>query len=357
MHVSLLVGNGFDIQANLKTKYSDFYKYLRETALHSESLNDNTIYKEINKMHTSDKYYEKWSDFEMGLMSLTQEVNDESGLSDEKLFVDKMEIETHLTEYLKSIEQNINVEKEKDKIIEEFSRSASLLFLSLRDLNRDQIGNVLKLNNDVKTMHMNILDFNFTSLFKDSYELMEDNLASVRGPIGNSKLGIPMKKHEYIKVHGSTSRNMNLGGNDSTQLGVKMRDSRYSFSFIKPELDKAIAEKSYIRGKKALQRSSVFFVLGMSLGESDKNWWGEIANQLLRREKSALVIFSYHPDEIITNNGPYHKLEIDRIIDKFSSYFSDSKRDALEKIQQKVFVVINSRLFNLANMDFDEVNE
>ncbi|EMG27701.1 AbiH family protein [Listeria fleischmannii] len=61
MNITFLIGNGFDIEIGLKTKFSDFYKQLRD-----EKRKRNHIYKEITENP------DKWSDFEVALGNYTK---------------------------------------------------------------------------------------------------------------------------------------------------------------------------------------------------------------------------------------------------------------------------------------------
>lgn len=167
MQVALLVGNGFDIQAGLKTRYADFYDYLRRKSLDDESLRENAIFNEINKNE------ELWSNFENALMELTNccDPQDKAELTVDKLARDKDEIEDYLGEYLSTVNEEYRVDEYSKHIINEFKRSFSSLISILPLQRQEEISRILNLQSNTSTLWMNIIDFNYTLLFKDSYYL------------------------------------------------------------------------------------------------------------------------------------------------------------------------------------------
>lgn len=64
MQILYIIGNGFDLNLDLKTSYNDFYKYY-ETV---ESKNPNV---QKLKEHIS-KTYDSWADLELALGDYTQ---------------------------------------------------------------------------------------------------------------------------------------------------------------------------------------------------------------------------------------------------------------------------------------------
>ena len=85
MNITFLIGNGFDLNLNLNTRYSDFYKYYMEH-------NPNDL---LSK--SIEKDYEMWSDLEIGLGKFLQSI-DETQIP---AFLDsKSTLELLLSDYL-----------------------------------------------------------------------------------------------------------------------------------------------------------------------------------------------------------------------------------------------------------------
>ena len=70
MRITFFIGNGFDLNQNLKTNYSDFLKnYLKETE--ADSLAVTEFKKRLNN-------YDCWSDLEIALGSMLHEYDQDS---------------------------------------------------------------------------------------------------------------------------------------------------------------------------------------------------------------------------------------------------------------------------------------
>lgn len=347
MQVALLVGNGFDIQAGLKTRYADFYDYLRKKSLEDESLRENAIFNEINKDE------EFWSNFENALMELTNccVPEDESELTVDKLARDKDEIEDHLGEYLSTVNEEYRVDEYSKHIINEFKRSFSSLISILPLQRQEEISKILNLQSNTSILWMNIIDFNYTLLFKDSYDLLpKDNPVAEINELTASNQKIQLRKKGYVKLHGDTKANMNLGGHVS-QISESVKESEYRFFFDKEALEYVNGTNKYKIAKEFINSTSLYFVLGMSLGETDRGWWERIANLVAKNPRRAVVIFEYNSYEAI-NNKPYlREPSIKRVKDRFLSYATELSDTQIESVSERIFVQYNSKLFNLGGLD------
>lgn len=348
VQVTLLVGNGFDIQAGLKTSYSEFYDYLREKSLEDKSLRQNAIFTEINKDENL------WSNFEIALMELTKrcDLHDESALTVDKLAKDKDEIEDYLGEYLSNVNKEYNVEHYSKDIIKEFKRSFSVLISILPLQRQGEISEILNLQSNTSTIWVNIIDFNYTSLFKDAFELLPNNspIAEIK-ELTNSNRKLQVKKRigGYVKLHGDTKANMNLGGHDS-QISESVRESEYRFFFDKEALEHENGTNKYKTAKEFINATNLYFVLGMSLGETDKVWWERIADIVSNNTQRALVILEYDSNESI-NNKPYlRQPSINRVKDRFLNYATELSDTQIESVSERIFVQYNSKLFNLGSV-------
>lgn len=98
MNITFLIGNGFDLNLNLDTRYSDFYKYYIE--------NDpgDLLSKSIKKD------YKMWSDLELGLGEFLKDI-DENKIDE---FLDsKSTLEKMLSEYLTLENQRVVINDDK----------------------------------------------------------------------------------------------------------------------------------------------------------------------------------------------------------------------------------------------------
>lgn len=108
MNITFMIGNGFDLNLNLKTGYKDFYKYYIER---TKDDNDDIISRSV------EKNYELWADLELGLGRFLKDI-DATQIDD---FLDsKANLESILTDYLAKESAKFNIADE-NKFVEEFT--------------------------------------------------------------------------------------------------------------------------------------------------------------------------------------------------------------------------------------------
>ena len=111
MNILFLIGNGFDINLGLRTRYVDFYDYFQKHAS-----KNNVIYQWME----TDGDKENWSDLELALGEKIKSI-DENAV---EAFMDAHEeLDSLLLEYLEEEQGKYSVEKTKDVIIRELVRS------------------------------------------------------------------------------------------------------------------------------------------------------------------------------------------------------------------------------------------
>ena len=112
MNITFLIGNGFDLNLKLETRYSDFYKYYI----------DNDPKDLLSKSIKND--YEMWSDLEVGLGEFLKNI-DEGQI--EEFLDSKSTLERMLSEYLTTEDQRITIKDEK-LLAEEFKKKVLNFF-------------------------------------------------------------------------------------------------------------------------------------------------------------------------------------------------------------------------------------
>ena len=111
--ITFFIGNGFDINVGLDTRYSNFYKYYL------------SHYPEDMLAKSIDKNYDLWSDLESGLGEYTANVDD--GM--EATFWESEEkLENALADYLQSQTERIQISGEAEKTIANKMQQSLLRF-------------------------------------------------------------------------------------------------------------------------------------------------------------------------------------------------------------------------------------
>ena len=94
MLITLFIGNGFDLNNGLQTKFTDFYDHIKITKSEND-IRQNDIYSQIEKNR------DKWSYFEMQLGQLTFKYNEEQKDNFLPYFIEKTSIKSDAETYLK----------------------------------------------------------------------------------------------------------------------------------------------------------------------------------------------------------------------------------------------------------------
>ena len=82
----------------------------------------------------------------------------------------------------------------------------------------------------------------------------------------------------------------------------------------------------------------------MSLGETDKVWW-QLINKRLVNSGAVLIIFAVK-EKIPLRRDYIARTYKDKIIEKLLSY-SSLTNEVKEKVKERIFVSINSEMFNI----------
>ena len=107
MNITYIIGNGFDVNLGLKTRYQDFYDYYQNQPSPSEEVKQLKAHIDRNK--------ENWADLELALGEYTSNFKDSNSAT--KVMEDLCD---HLTEYLKL--QSFLIPQSNEKLKEEMLR-------------------------------------------------------------------------------------------------------------------------------------------------------------------------------------------------------------------------------------------
>jgi hypothetical protein len=120
MNILYIIGNGFDINLGLKTKYSDFYKYYQ-----SQFSKDQLVNKLKNEIAVG---IDNWSDLEVAFGKYMVNINDR-----EEFDMVYDDIVINLGEYLENEEKEFDFSKvDKAKLLKDLSTPE--LFLTQGDI-------------------------------------------------------------------------------------------------------------------------------------------------------------------------------------------------------------------------------
>lgn len=321
-----LLGNGFDINLGMKTRYSDFYEnYLRKESKNTlvQKLKSNIFDNVVN-----------WSDLERALGKYTTEFQSVSEF--DEVYDD---IVNSLCDYLDEESEKFDYSCLSKEVL--FSDLCNPeLFLPSGDINEiiDYRAKWVSTNT-----YINIINFNYTQSIEN---ILNDSIP--KDSIGENR-GIRFYFKDLIHIHGFTNERTILGVNDITQVGNEKFhiDDDFTEAFIKIESNNRQRHLADKKCENLINSADMICIFGCSLGETDKFWWNLIGQNLRRGIK---VIIFFRAEE--QNRRLAHKvLRLERKVKELflgMSDLNDNERDAFTK---NIYVKINANIFEVKKIE------
>lgn len=324
MDIVYLIGNGFDINLNLKTRYSDFYiEFDKQTFKTSGT----ELLKAEIKSNTKD-----WSDFETKFGEFTSQFEKNvNGFNNTY-----KDVVISLSKYLSNIESSFNLESiDKVKFIEDIiNPENNLLLLDQREIK------VFKKKWETTPININFITYNYTTIIEKIF----GKAKSIN--IGATRHGNRILIHDIKHIHGYLNKRMIIGVNDKSQIANEYFKNKnlVSYNLIKSitnDISKELVKEDCIN---KINSAQIICIFGSSLGNTDLMWWELIIEKL--KTDCRLIIF--HRGQGNTNPlFPSENMIIENEVK--NNFFSKSKLTNSERrsLEKKVTVVVNSEMFNI----------
>lgn len=314
--VTFLIGNGFDINIGLNTRYQDFYKY------YIENNEDDMLAKDINKNYTN------WSDLELGLGKYTEEVGAEK---EEEFWRSEQNLENELVDYLgKELDRiDLNMDERRQKIKTEMAVSLLEFYKEMPEEVKRSIEQIL--SDDQKQFFF--INFNYTDALDQCVKIIRhSNVMQYEG------------EDDVLHIHGMISGSMVLGVNDESQIANQefKNKSEYRRLLIKKDINEFCGKGNIKKACDIIDASDIICIYGMSLGATDKMWWQYIGKWLQGSDNRKLVIFAkgnteYKVKKFSSNYG-------EKIKERFRN--NGELADVWDQIESKIHVEVNANMFN-----------
>lgn len=328
MNIVYLIGNGFDINLGLKTRYKDFYNYYMQqpsSNIHVRELKSNIDYD-----------IELWSDLELALANHTKFFNNDSTSE----FIEVLDdIQDNLAEYIDIQDTDFAInDVSKKKFIDNICFPEKYL-----DLNDKQEIEKLK-ENSFDDYFISVINFNYTNTFKKIFPLQKkDEILS------GMEIQDFLRSYYFngeIHIHGTTSSNMLIGVNDYSQINNEefQKNSFIIENFVKEkmnDLSNTLRKEECI---KLIDSASLICIFGMSFGETDKFWWKKIINKI-SEGNTRLIIFDV--DQSFNERRQYRKKSYEVKIRKKLLKYADFSENEIERIGKKIYVCLNTDMFKI----------
>lgn len=274
MDITILIGNGFDKALGLKTGYYDFYNWLNIQQTDAEYIS--LMRKKIKKNK------DLWSDFEKGIGQFANRFVEEDLPDDFSPW--KSGIDKFLVEYLNSLDTSARVREllKKDKNIQRSHDYIQGFILSMKLLNSDLFSNA------DEPIFGHMISLNYT-----------DSLDQIAGNMQTMNNSIFQMDSDVLHPHGKLSSGIIMGVNDITQINNKNIQQNDNYSRIMVKSTQIEAQYPDARDKAIcyIEKSTIICLYGVSLGETDKDWWQLLGNWLKKDKKHRLIVFWYMQKE------------------------------------------------------------
>lgn len=284
-HTTFIIGNGFDINLGMKTKYSDMYEGYIKTPSQTK------VIESFKNELRNQQPFDKWSDFEMAMAEYAKTLSSEKELI-ECVRDFKSYMVNHLNnEYLK-LEQMIKNFKSYREPVKELNESIRGFYRKLIPNTVNEIDNLLADTN----VNYHFLTFNYTF----SSELF----FAIKQQYEQISLAKP------IHIHGTLANDVVLGIDNVEQI----EDLPYTLttrgrrSFVKTVFNGDFDRSRVEKAKQIIKQSSVICVYGWSMGESDQFWVDLLREWITTDPRHHLVCYQY-------GTKKYQKCNFDEIMD------------------------------------------
>lgn len=325
MNVLYLIGNGFDLNLGMKTRYSDFYNYY--SSVKSSSALIQKLKSEI------DSNIENWSDLELAIGEYTSKISSTEEFNE--IFDD---IEDRLADYLESIENNFDFNKiDGNKLYKYFVFPES----SLPTIDKNKVlefkGNWRNNQQDICVITLN-------------YTFSMEKLIGYKGkPISLNDqirhLSYPVYIQKIEHVHGFYNERMVMGVNDISQISNHDFHNNQDVieTLIKNDCNQAQKHAIDDWCKSQIKKAQLICVFGSSIGDTDNIWWELIGEQL----KRDCILILFERCEPIPPRRPQKGRIAER---KKKEYFLNKTKLNVKEIEQainKIYIGINTDMFNI----------
>lgn len=340
MNITFLIGNGFDINLGLNTRYSDFYPYFVARAT------------ETNMIRTWLKKDELlWADLEeqLGKRLVNVEKNEQ-----EKFYEDKAELDGLLLEYLGQEQEKISLLNKEKEISTEFARSLMTFYSGLSEVARNSITSTCEAYRNEEFKYCFIC-FNYTNSLDQIVNItrkLKSPITTHQGNNGprNNLLGT------VLHIHGTLNEEMILGVNDIGQVNSTFlrNDEEFLDTFIKRRMNNSIGQRKTEHAQKLIEESHIICIFGMSIGSTDKMWWEEIVKWLNASDRNKLVIYYKGYKEELNRMLPVNTIRLNNRLklEVLEKGGADMDNPNLDKVKQRIFISYNADVFNFKEIGF-----
>lgn len=350
--ITFFIGNGFDLNIGLKTKYQDFLEWYKGSEFYFLCPTLVKLKKDREKLlalksRISEfrkeilKEFENWSDLEIALGKVAKA----PFFTSKELFLNcKYDLDLNLQCYLSSQNKRAFVNEEDCYL---FMDGIVNFWQNAPESSRQIIINALRNNYMPIGAIINVVSFNYTDIVGELFN-GSDNWPSIELPIFAGLT--TCSRGSYLQIHGQVGQSFILGVDDIDQIERQdfQTDSDIQNFCVKRNMHKSNNNFYSSKLTDIISQSSIFCIFGMSIGKTDKTWWRAISNSLKNYPFKTVII--YVLDDDFDTEVPYISQHfINRVRDHFCEQAELSK-EIKDVIYNRIIVIFNSHIFDLPDL-------
>lgn len=330
MKTVYLIGNGFDVNLGLQTKYSDFYKYYLGLDGAKDCDNISKLKEHLKNSLSSNSMF--WSDLEEALGMYTTEL---------RTYEDLEEAYDNINEEMRKYIHSIECSPLPDGIDSELLKkniSAPQMFLTPAEQN---IINSIYNNINYDVHHISIVNFNYTTTIEKILDFKGKPL----------ELGLATYHNNYktqlenvFHIHGLTDNPL-IGINDISQIGnEEFRTNLDVIEYlVKPKINSMLGHLIDRRAKDAIKEAKLICIYGLSLGKTDNLWWKLVGERLLNGVTAILYVYDENASNLVPRKlGRYQRCWKNKLCD-----MAKIQNDQRDSVMSRIIVAPNTSIFNI----------
>ena len=341
-NILFLIGNGFDLNIGLKTRFSDVKSEYLSLVSNDPLIND---FKKILSLD-----HENWSDFEKAMGVYTErfiQFNKDIYISQinsfKEVLIEKFNTEQSRIEYLSN----------KEHITNTFRDSLTNIFNYFNNKSKQKIKSIIEASRQNNEFTYNFINFNYTNVLEKCIETLQTNNNNFNFRTYNyqgSVFPIVDKVESILHIHGTLQENLILGVDNIEQIKSEelKQDNEFQWEIVKPRINEALEENYDLNARVLILSSSIICIFGMSIGDTDKTWWEKIYEWLKSSDERHLLIFYYNKNGVNEKNPSAKIKHTFYVKDLFFNTVGISDKQEMEKCYNRIHIAIkNESIFKL----------
>lgn len=317
-NILFILGNGFDLNYGLPTRYQHFYSYYKS------HLPEDINVREVAKQFLACDRERDWSRLEAYFGEFVSRYIDKHQDVTEDIMIGFYDhLNSCLEDYLLLVESQFVENGVTDLERAKFLKDLESPQMYLTEVERGLISIVYG-------AERRILNFNYTSL-----------VSRLRSSI--------LYRHPHRRLQ---NNGLIFGVNDRSQLTGRVLGKEFEYfvrQIVKPEANADIGSEEYLQAKSFIQEADMICFFGLSYGATDKYWW-DIVRDVYKSTELIIILFPYIPERLREYQKPMRR-------DKVRSDFMKKMGmgEPTEDDKQRIYIAITSEMFPSKGYDVDRL--